>query len=348
MTTTHLRASPIAQRALPHLRAVKLTGVAARAAVRRGGAVLMYHQIVDTPVSVWDTAVSPSHFRQHMEALLDSRRPVLPFGGFVAALRAGALPPRAIAVTFDDGYADNAVLALPVLEDLGLPATFFVTDCAVDAAGEMWWDELERILLVSPELPDHLEISVAGQRLEFPIDGTPADSEGWQASFDEPRCGRQAAMVAIWRALTPLPLAEKQAVCTELVAWSGGDARPRPTHRMLTGAELARMAASPSVEIGSHTMTHASLPAADDLVYELQHSKESLSARIGSPVEVVAYPSGHYDDRVRQATAGAGYVAAASCDAGPVRAGTDPLAVPRLMVKDWARREFTLRLRALG
>jgi peptidoglycan/xylan/chitin deacetylase (PgdA/CDA1 family) len=348
MLTQSLRSSPMTQWALPHLRTAKLTGQAARAAVRRGGAVLMYHQVVDTPVSIWDTAVSPRHFREHMEALADSGRPVLPFGAFVAALCAGRLPPRAIAITFDDGYADNAAQALPVLEELGLPATFFVTACAVDAPGEMWWDELERILLTLPDLPDHLDIRIGERDLSFDIDGTPADSIGWFASTDEPRCGRQRALVAIWQELTPRSLDDKEAACVQLAAWAGVDAEPRATHRMLTAAELARMAASTSAEIGSHTMTHASLPASDDLAYELARSREALSAHVGAPVDVIAYPSGHYDERVRAATADAGYVAAASCDLGAVRPGTDPLAVPRLMVRDWTGREFARRLRALG
>jgi peptidoglycan/xylan/chitin deacetylase (PgdA/CDA1 family) len=117
---------------------------------------------------------------------------------------------------------------------------------------------------------------------------------------------------------------------------------------MLTAAELGLLAASPSAEIGSHTMTHASLPATDDLAFELARSREALAAHVGSPVDVIAYPSGHYDERVRHATAEAGYLAAASCDLGAVRADTDPLAVPRLMVRDWPGREFARRLRALG
>jgi peptidoglycan/xylan/chitin deacetylase (PgdA/CDA1 family) len=348
MLTQSLRTSNMTRWALPHLRTAKLTGQAARAAVRRGGAVLMYHQVVETPVSIWDTAVSPTHFREHMQALVDSGRPVLAFGDFVHALRTGALPPRAIAITFDDGYADNALLALPVLEELGLPATFFVTACAVDAAGEMWWDELERILLTLPELPDRLDIAIGGRDLHVDIDGTPADSIGWYASTDEPRCGRQSALLAIWRELTPRSLADKEDACAALATWAGVDTAPRPTHRMLTAAELGLLAASPSAEIGSHTMTHASLPATDDLAFELARSREALAAHVGSPVDVIAYPSGHYDERVRHATAEAGYVAAASCDLGAVRADTDPLAVPRLMVRDWPGREFARRLRALG
>jgi peptidoglycan/xylan/chitin deacetylase (PgdA/CDA1 family) len=299
-------------------------------------------------VSIWDTAVSPRHFREHMEALVASGRPVLPFGGFVAALRAGELPPRAIAVTFDDGYADNAALALPVLEELGLPATFFVTASAVDAPGEMWWDELERILLTLPELPDRLDITIGGRALRFAIDGTPADSVGWHASTDEPRCGRQTAMLAIWRELTPRGLDDKEAACAALAAWADAGTEARPTHRMLNAEELARLAASPRAEIGSHTVTHASLPAADDLAFELAHSRKALAERVGAPVDVIAYPSGHHDQRVRRATAEAGYVAAASCDLGPVRPDTDPLAVPRLMVRDWPGEEFARRLRALG
>ena len=73
---------------------------------------------------------------------------------------AGDLPPRAVALTFDDGYLDNLVeYAAPVLERAGLPATFFLTSGWLGRPGEYWWDTLERVLLLNESVPPSIDLS---------------------------------------------------------------------------------------------------------------------------------------------------------------------------------------------
>ena len=72
------------------------------------------------------------------------------------------LPPRAIALTFDDGYLDNLEYAAPVLERAGLPATFFLTSGWLGKPGEYWWDTLERVLLLNESVPPSIDLSRAG------------------------------------------------------------------------------------------------------------------------------------------------------------------------------------------
>src|SRR5689334_25421583 len=103
----------------------------------------MYHRIDGSRRDPWQLSVSPENFAEHVEVLAASGRPLLEFGAMVEAMRADRLPPRSIAVTFDDGYADNALTAVPLLEAGGVPATFFVVVDAVDSERELWWDELE-------------------------------------------------------------------------------------------------------------------------------------------------------------------------------------------------------------
>ena len=56
---------------------------------------------------------------------------------------AGSLPDNAIALTFDDGYEDNLLDALPLLEEFEIPATFFLTTGGLARAAPYWWDVLE-------------------------------------------------------------------------------------------------------------------------------------------------------------------------------------------------------------
>lgn len=85
--------------------------------------ILLYHSI--DPDEAF-SAVHPDRFREQM-AFLFAHYSVIPLARLVRALRGGeSLPPRAVVLTFDDGYADNYYWARPVLEDLGFPYTIFV------------------------------------------------------------------------------------------------------------------------------------------------------------------------------------------------------------------------------
>src|SRR4051812_20673200 len=105
-------------------------------AVRSHGAgvILLYHRIAELHVDPWELAVSPAHFDEHLR-VIRTRATVLSLHDLLRHLRSNSLPPRAVAVTFDDGYADNACTALPLLEHHDTPATFFVTTGVLDDEG---------------------------------------------------------------------------------------------------------------------------------------------------------------------------------------------------------------------
>ena len=88
--------------------------------------ILMYHRVNDSHPSDRLT-VDPRTFERQMALLAASGRPVIRLEDALPALRGtAALPPRAVAITFDDGFRDNYDFALPVLDKLKMPATFFV------------------------------------------------------------------------------------------------------------------------------------------------------------------------------------------------------------------------------
>jgi len=91
--------------------------------------VLMYHSVSDDPpAATRSLSVSLTAFEAQMRHLHDEGITSLTFGDFMAAEASGrAIPDRAVVITFDDGYADTAERAVPVLARLGLNATVFVT-----------------------------------------------------------------------------------------------------------------------------------------------------------------------------------------------------------------------------
>jgi peptidoglycan/xylan/chitin deacetylase (PgdA/CDA1 family) len=108
-------------------RAVARTASALCPSARQEGLrILTYHRINDRHPAD-RLAVHPAAFRRQMEALRSGGRSVLLLSHALACLRGQEpLPAGAVALTFDDGYEDNFLEALPVLDVLGLPATFFV------------------------------------------------------------------------------------------------------------------------------------------------------------------------------------------------------------------------------
>jgi hypothetical protein len=128
----------------------------------RRAVVLEYHSVSEpTEANLLyrgpGIAVSPETFARQMRFLADWYR-VVPLGVLVDHLVAREpFPPRAVAVTFDDGYRDNHRIAFPILRALGLPATVFVTTDGIGDGWRFWVSRLRCLLLatrqVSLELP---------------------------------------------------------------------------------------------------------------------------------------------------------------------------------------------------
>jgi peptidoglycan/xylan/chitin deacetylase (PgdA/CDA1 family) len=88
-------------------------------------ACLCYHSISGTRSYL---SVDPSHFREQLQLLQSWGFQFATVGEVVAAIRSGgAIPQKTVAITFDDGYKDNAGTALPILSACGARATFYVT-----------------------------------------------------------------------------------------------------------------------------------------------------------------------------------------------------------------------------
>jgi peptidoglycan/xylan/chitin deacetylase (PgdA/CDA1 family) len=108
--------------------------------------ILLYHHVSEsTPAS---TSVSPAVFESHLDYLEKSNFRVLPLADIVSALKdKRPLPPRAVAITFDDGYQSILTEAMPRIAKRGWPFTVFVSTDAIDEgyATFMSWPDLRRI-----------------------------------------------------------------------------------------------------------------------------------------------------------------------------------------------------------
>jgi len=290
--------------------------------------VLVYHRIAALADDPLGLAVRPARFRDQLRTLAAA-------SAVVRFERLGERPAGpAVAVTFDDGYADNLTEALPILEETGIPACFFVASGYVGGAREFWWDELDRLIPERDALP--ASIALSGRTSEPVPTRTAAE--------------RSALKAQIRERLRRLPATSREALLDEIGAWSGRGRGVREAYRALTVAELARLAASPLATIGAHSVTHSSFAALDAEARraELRDSKAALEAWTSRPVTAFAYPFGERSDVPREGAreaSEAGFTVVALNQPGQVRRATDLLRVPRFVVRDWEVPEFERRLR---
>ena len=116
--------------------------------------ILQYHHVADNTPAI--TPTRPAVFAQHM-AYLAEHYQVLPLTTIITALRAGeTLPDKAIAITFDDGYANILTNAHPVMRQYDFPYTVFINPPAIGVAGnQLTWDEVSMMDAQGADFANH-------------------------------------------------------------------------------------------------------------------------------------------------------------------------------------------------
>jgi peptidoglycan/xylan/chitin deacetylase (PgdA/CDA1 family) len=229
---------------------------------------------------------------------------------------------RSVAVTFDDGYDDTVADVLPALERTGVPATVFVT--TGPRGREFWWDELAEIFGAPVTLPPRLTLAVDGRRYDWDVEANPAARTSL----------RRSVLLSVAAVLQRVSACRREELIDHVRNWSA-QARPhRPTHRSLTNGEIERLAASPLIEIGSHSVSHpmlAFLPQ-DDQQREIVRSRSDLEEITGRRITSFSYPHGSFSESTTHLLRDAGYTTACCSRPDVATPQSDPLTLPRFWV----------------
>ncbi len=211
-------------------------------------------------------------------------------------------PPR-LAITFDDGALDNFEHALPVLESLGLKASFYIPVHMVEARQPPWHDRLGFALMAAAAALQAAQ-PAAGAVAEAlpPLACSAARLKRATRSADLQRLCEAGAEAA--KALAPSEREQRLAALEEAL---GGAQVPQWAGLM--SWEQIQQLSDAGHEIGSHSMTHPLLPdcSAQQIAHEVARSRERLREVTGAAVASFCYPNGSYDRRCVQAVAEAGY-----------------------------------------
>jgi peptidoglycan/xylan/chitin deacetylase (PgdA/CDA1 family) len=299
------------------------------------GLILCYHRVASVHPDTFRLCVKPERFSGHL-AVLARYADVVPLTALSHS------PPRRIrsfrwsrpqvALTFDDGYADNADTLPQLLAAAGVPATVFVVTDALGGEDEFWWDQLEHMVMDSPV-----------SRAELLVRGTPI----W-ADLHTPGA-RARVLRGLDMRLRTLPPDEIESALVSLGAQLGVSLAPCGQHRRLGLDGLERLDRHPLIDIGGHTRKHPWLSSlrAQEQAGELVGCGDDLSGLLGHPVTTFAYPFGDpgcFDGDTVGLLREAGFRSACTTSPGRVRPSTDPYRLPRHYVEDWSPPEFEERL----
>lgn len=280
--------------------------------------VLRYHSVLNSPAEHADSIGSGiihsgEVFSQQMEYLSRTCNPVTmnQVLDFVRGTR--SVPQRSVAVTFDDGFADNLNVAVPIMNRYGVPGTIYV---ATDYLSRIPWFCTLRFIFART------------QRASFtdPFDGT-------VRQLDNPKDRRQS-FLACSRACAATPRAEIDAAMASLER--ALDAEYQPGQPIMLNWDGVREILRQGHMVGSHTRTHPNMAyiPAEEISDEMWHSKAVLERETGSEINHFSYPSPimepHWTTHTMEACRRAGYDMAVTCSDGSVRSGDEPLAIKRI------------------
>jgi peptidoglycan/xylan/chitin deacetylase (PgdA/CDA1 family) len=290
---------------------------------REGPAILLYHRIAREEFDPWSLAVSPANFEEQMKWLTDYRT-VLSLTEFARQHREDSLGSDAVAITFDDGYACNALVAAPILHKLNIPATIFLPTEIIEQGRQFWWDELQRIVVEHPSDETRLDGEAITLGPKQPLDGH------W-APGAPPRTERQRVFLKIWDRLR-IKTSEGLVSALRELRDGAEDIGGHPLKRPLTIEEIGSV--SRSIEFGSHAQTHRSLPALSkaDKAREVADSKHWCETITGRPALCFAYPFGDADAETAKLVRNVGFECACITGERSVTPGSNVYTLPRIGV----------------
>jgi peptidoglycan/xylan/chitin deacetylase (PgdA/CDA1 family) len=278
--------------------------------------VLCWHNVEPT----WFFRARPGAGRRGLEQQLRFLRRTANVVALEPALDAlgdgRRLPPRAVAITFDDGYLDTLRVAAPMLERLRLPATCFLVPDLLSGQVRPWWELLAWALRHARR--EVVTWEGRTLRLREPGERHTAATTVAELLKRRPHAARDEAVAALVERCQPQGEFDHRALFLD---WDGAE-------------ELVRH----GLAVASHSRRHTILAeeTGDEQHRDLAESRRALEGRLGVPVRLLAYPNGQrrdYDATTIAAARGAGYSHALTTIRGRNLPSTAPYELRRFVVQ---------------
>jgi len=281
--------------------------------------ILCYHGLSLRDEHEWsDLYVSPAFFRKRLETLVRRGCRVLPLNDALWMLRTGGLPPKAVVITFDDGFHDFHKLGFPMLREYGFPATVYQTTYYSDhlfpifnlALSYVFWRARDR-------------------RLDGAAHGVPG-------VFDLSCCKERVRAVdafvefAEQRDFTP---AQKDSLAARIAGELSVDYDEILRLRMLQLMTPDQVSEISSGGIDVQLQTHRHRAPVDEKLFarEISDNRQWIAARTGTPPNHFCYPNGDFREEFLPWLRAEHVASAVTSDYGIADRRCDPLRLPRLL-----------------
>jgi peptidoglycan/xylan/chitin deacetylase (PgdA/CDA1 family) len=280
--------------------------------------ILCYHGTSLEDEHLWSGGlyIPQETLRERLEILKQKRCNVLDLGEAVKRLYSGDLPPRSVAITYDDGNYDFYARAFPVIRNYGFPVTVYWTT---------YYAEYNRP--VFDVMCSYLLWKRRGTLLRFPDIGLSSvllDDAGQDHA--------RRAMIA-WAGRENLSAREKDGLMSRLAGSLGIDYEALCARRVLcimTPSE-AKELASAGVDFQLHTHRHRTSTDSRLFRRELDDNRRRIEAVTPRPVEHFCYPGGFHLPSFPDWLRDYGIASATTCQPGICTRDTDAMLMPRLL-----------------
>lgn len=280
--------------------------------------ILCYHGISMNDEHEWQPTLymPPDLLRRRFEALVRHRCSVLSLSEGIERLYRRDLPPRSVAITFDDGTADFHSVALPILREFGFPATLYYST---------YYSQYNRP--VFDIMCSYLLWKASTCRLRLPgiLDG--------DVTVSKSNCAVVADRIKSFASGSGMSGVDKDALLTDLAARLKVDydaiCRTRMLH-LMTPAET-REVACPSISVELHTHRHRVSRNRTRFQREIIQNRQYIAAITSAPTRHFCYPSGVYLPEYSEWLREVGVASATTCDPGLAAPDSDPYLLPRFV-----------------
>jgi peptidoglycan/xylan/chitin deacetylase (PgdA/CDA1 family) len=292
--------------------------------------VLLYHRVTNLPFDPQLLAVTPSHFDAHL-ILLNKKYNLITIQELAEYLTSNKrIPKNSVAITFDDGYADNFLEALPILEKHNAQALFYIMSGNLNTYNEYWWDKVERIFYFS---------SITPSKNIFYIDEREFDLSNWS----------EVKRDQLYNELLPVLRRMSSQKRDQLIDELGeifNVTSNRESNRSLSFEELKLMNKSKSAVIGCHTEFHPSLSSLNysEQKNEILNSKIKIEEIIKEQISHFSFPFGtvsDYNQETLEICKDLKFKIVAANYPSIVNKRVHSMYFPRFLVRDWDEVEFS-------
>ena len=313
--------------------------------------VLMYHRIADSEIDPWQLAVSRRNFREHLN-ILSHYGNVISTDQLIENIRNRKLDSDCFCITSDDGYQDNFINALPLLEEFAFPATFFITSGSIGSDKPFWWDKMADIFLATIKLPGRLSITINEKSFNYILenDGEINEQQIKKHSIwhwpETPATNRCKIYIDLWMHLRDMPANKINEAIERLINWSGVQSNNDSGNLPMSIQELLKMSESRFVSTGIHTTTHSALGTLSkgQQEFEINTCKQYLENKLGKDHLSIAFPYGNYNSDTLDIVKQNGLKGAFTTNPKPVTIKSDVFQLGRFQVINQTGEEFKVQL----